>query len=169
MNRRKNFALAVVIIGAAVLLIAVIHHYQLRAAVDAYRTELKAKGELLDVAQLLPPSIPPEENGVGILRKFSALMVSSNGLLTTNVCPAMKMVAPGKAMIGWQQPDVRDYDQTNSWDDFSNVLSENAKIFEMLQQIRVKPDFDFQAQYDQGLELSYPNFYMDETWAAIRW
>lgn len=135
---------------AAAILIPVIHHYQLRAAVNAYIAELKAKGEPMELAQVLPPPVLPEQNSADTFRRAAALFEADQSLLVTNSCSAMKMVAPGKAMICWQQSDARGYDATNSWEEVTAAVALNEKSFALLQQIIEKPDFDFQIKYERG-------------------
>ncbi len=111
MSRCVKIAIIVGTVILAAILISIIHHYQLRAGVNAYIAELKAKGELLDLPQVLPPPVPPEQNDVSSLLK-AALRLETNlnlysrdwRILQQNPPPAMRMVAPGKAMIGWEQP-----------------------------------------------------------------
>ena len=81
----------------------------------------------------------------------------------------MKMVAPGRAMIRWQQPDVRDSDGTNSWRDVETAVNQNAKSFALLQQIIDQPDFDFQIKYEQGVaDLVFTNLYLVESKRAAQ-
>ena len=101
MRRRSKILIALAGALGAVILMAVIRHYQLRADTDAYIAQLKAQGERMDLASILPPPVPPEENGADTLRQVAALLDTNTTLLKTNYdIPAMKMVAPGKAMIG---------------------------------------------------------------------
>jgi hypothetical protein len=61
--RRKILIVVGVIFGVAIL-IPVIRHYQLRFAVESYVAQLKAKGEPMELAQMIPPPMPSEQNGV---------------------------------------------------------------------------------------------------------
>ncbi len=93
------------------ILIPVIHHYQLRAATEAYIAQLKAQGEPMELAQVIPPTVPPDQNSADTFRKAVALLDADQGFLGTNYgVDCMRMVAPGKAMLRWQQPDVQSYD-----------------------------------------------------------
>ena len=65
--RRKILIAAGIVLGLAIL-VPVIHHYQLRAATEAYIAQLKAQGEPMELAQVIPPPVPPEQNGA---RHFS--------------------------------------------------------------------------------------------------
>jgi len=59
MNRRRKILIAVVAALAVAVLIPVVRHYQLRFATEAYIAQLKAEGEPMDLAQVLPPTVPP--------------------------------------------------------------------------------------------------------------
>jgi hypothetical protein len=72
-------------------------------------------------------------------------------------------------MIRWQQPDVRDSDGTNSWEAVEAAVSQNAKSFELLQQIIDKPDFDFQINYEPGIaDMVFTNLGLAESKRAAQ-
>jgi transposase len=89
------------------LLILIIHHYQLRFAVKNYIAELKAKGEPMELAQVIPPPVPPDKNSAPLFWKAIARFATNNDVLTTNWLTPMQEIAPGKAVISWAQPDIR--------------------------------------------------------------
>ena len=78
MSRRRKILIIVSVAVAVAILIPCIHHYRLRAAVDAYVAELKAKGEPMELAQVIPPSAPLEQNGAEIFRKAAGLLDFGN-------------------------------------------------------------------------------------------
>ena len=156
-----------VVLGAAIL-IPVIHHYQLRFAVESYVAQLKAKGEPMELAQVIPPPVPPEQNSADIFRNadelFDVSFHADKSLLETNFVYGMRMVTLGRAMIRWQQPDIRDIDGTNSWENVTAAVVQNAKAFVLLQQIIEKPTFDFSIKYDRGVaDLNFTNFDLAES------
>jgi hypothetical protein len=106
MSRRGKILIAAGIALGLAILIPVVHHYQLRFAVESYVAELKAKGEPMDLAQVIPPPVPPVQNSAPIFLKAAALLSTSDGVLNNNPPPAMRGVAPGRAMIGWAQPEI---------------------------------------------------------------
>lgn len=147
---------------AGVILASIIRHYQLRAATTAYIAELKAKGERLDVAQLLPPPVPTDQNGSEIFRKVADLFPTNQTLLSSNFSyGGMMMVAPGKAMIRATQPDLRDFTSTNSWEDLRLSVAQNAGLFASLHQLIDKPNFDFGVDYQNGMtDLNFTNLHL---------
>jgi hypothetical protein len=154
-------------VGVATLLL-VMHHFQLKAAVNRYKAELKAKGEPMELAQVIPPPVPSEQNSADALREadasFNEAFGADKSLLETNYVSGMKMVAPATAMVRWQQPDIRDFDGTNSWENVTAAVVQNAKAFALLQRIIEKPAFGFQIQYDRGVaDLNFTNFYLSQS------
>ena len=155
MNRTRKILIVVGVVFGVAILVPVIRHYQLRFAVAAYVAGLRAKGEPMELAQVIPPPVPPEQNSADTFRNadelFDASFHADKSLLETNFIYGMRMVAPGKAMIRWQQPDIRDIDGTNSWENVTAAVVQNAKAFALLQQIIEKPTFDFKIKYEQGV------------------
>jgi hypothetical protein len=170
MSLRRKLLIAVEIVLGVAILIPVIHHYQLRAATEAYIAQLKAQGEPMELAQVIPPPVPPEQNSADTFRKAAALFDTDQSLLVTNFVSAMEMVAPSKAMVRWRQPDIRSIYGTNSWKDFETAIAQNEKSFALLQQIIAKPNFDFRIKYENGVAgLDFTNLYLPESKiAALR-
>ena len=164
MNRRRKILLTAGIFLGAAILLPVIHHYQLRAATEAYIAQLKARGEPMELAQVIPPPPPPEQNSADTFREAASLIHADKSFLATNAIYGMKMVAPGRAIVRWQQPDVRDIDGTNSWENATAAVAQNAKALTLLQQIIEKPAFDFQIKYDRGIAgINFTNLYLAES------
>ena len=154
---------------AVVLLVAVVRHYQLRAAMNAYIAQLKAQGEPMDLAQVLPPPVPPEQNSADTFRRAAALMNPYEGWWITNAAGGMRMVAPGKAMVCSQQPNIRGDTFTDSWQDAEAAIYKDKQALALLRQIIGKPDFDFQINYDAGAaDLSYTNLYLPQAKLAAQ-
>jgi hypothetical protein len=169
MSRRRKFLIVAGIVLGVAIFIPVIRHYQLRLAVVNYVAELKAKGEPMELAQVIPPPVPPEQNGAGIFCSAVALIDEDTHINYSNYVYGMTMVAPGKAMIRWQQPDVRDSEGTNSWEAVEAAVRQNAQSFALLQQITDKPDFDFQINYEPGIaDMVFTNLYLSESKRAAQ-
>jgi hypothetical protein len=173
MSRRRKILIVLGVILGVAILFPVFHHYQLRAATEAYIAQLKTQGEPMDLSQIIPPPVPAEKNSADTLREADALFDSSFGadksLLETNFVYGMRMVAPGKAMVRWQQPDVRDIDGTNTWENVQTAVVQNAKAFALLQHIIDKPTFEFPINYGRGVaDLNFTNFYLAESKRAAQ-
>jgi len=164
MSRRRKIVILVAIALGLAILIPVIRHYQLRAAVDAYVAQLKAKGEPMTLAQVIPPPVPPEQNGAGTLKKAVALFNQEHGFLSSNYVYGMKMIAPGKALIRWQQPEIREEYETDSWQDAQAAVAQNQQAFSLLRQITNTPAFDFGVKYENGVEdIDFGEFFLPES------
>ena len=84
-------------------------HYQPANALETYKKSLRDKGEKLELNEVLPPPVPAEQNCVEAVQAAFAAFSPGN----ENIPNAMRMVAPGKAIVGLSQPDVRDPEFTN--------------------------------------------------------
>ena len=131
---------------------SIIHHYQLRAAVNQYRAELKAKGDLVELSQAGPPPVAPDRDGRALLMQAIELLKNDSSLLTTNYATSMKMVAPGRAMIASRQSQVTDFETTNSWEEVAAAVQQNQKALDLLSRMVERPAVDFKMQYGIGLE-----------------
>ena len=68
-------------------------HHQPENEVEAYKKLLRAKGEKLEINEVLPSPVPPEQNCVDAVRMAFGLIHSGSGIQINQ----MQMVAPGKA------------------------------------------------------------------------
>jgi hypothetical protein len=153
MSRRRKSLIAFAVVLGAVMLVPMLRHYQLKADVARYRAELKAQGEPMDLAQVIPPSVPPGQNSAALFTNAVSLLGTNKNVLWSNLPPAMRMVAPGKAMIGWQQPDVREAIKngaSNSWEEIGAALAEERTGLDLLRQLPAEPVFDFRLNYGDG-------------------
>jgi hypothetical protein len=119
----------------------------------AYQMRLRVRGEKLDLAEVLPSPMAPEDNAAGAVEQAFALFGSG----TEEVPDAMTMVAPGRALAGWSQPDVRGYDFTNTWDEFAARVEAGRPAIELLQQVLPKPTLEFESDYKEGAQLLLPH------------
>lgn len=124
-----------------------VNHYRGKRALAEYKRQLIANGEKLTVEELIPPPPPEERDGTAIFAKASLLMRNWGGLLSTNPPNPMCMVSPGRAMISWQQSDIRDSEATNTWDEARAELEMNAEGFELLRQLIERPTLNARLDY----------------------
>ncbi len=155
MSRRRKILIFVAIVLVAAVLIPVIHHYQLRAATEAYIAQLKAQGEPMELAQVIPPPMPPEQNGVPFVTN-ALVSLRYESIAGSNTPPAMHMISPGKAIIGWQQPKIMGYSGTNTWQDLGRELSAAEGDLDSFQNLTNHPILDFNLDYEKGFDLLLP-------------
>jgi hypothetical protein len=153
MSRRSKILIGAGIVLGLVILIPVVHHYQLRFAVEKYVAELKAQGEPMELAQVIPPPVPPKQNFTALFTNAVVLLDTNENVLWTNSPPMAHGVAPGKAMIGWAQPyicELGNSGPTNSWADIDAALVKEKAALELLSQLSADSLFDFNLNYQDG-------------------
>jgi hypothetical protein len=121
--------------------------------VEAYKKSLIAKGEKLEISELLPPPVPPGQNGANVI--IEALNMATVEDYSNLVSP-MRMIAPGKAIVCFEQPEIRDDDFTNSWSNALAVVEADRPMTELLKQAVNYPIFDFYLDYNgDGRDARY--------------
>jgi hypothetical protein len=141
--------LAVLIAVAAALLM--IPHYRAKAAVKAYREQLKARGEKLTFGELAPALSHDEIAGGQEL--VSAVGMASN---FTNSPPMMKWLAPGHALVGSSEAISPADNTSNCWPEFSAVVKRRPEIAAQIREALQRPGIGFHVQYDQGYSALLP-------------
>lgn len=117
-----------------------------QSAVENYRKSLIAQGEKLEIAELVPPPVPPEQNGADIVNQAAALLNPAS-MFETNIPPAVRSIAPGKAIACFAQPDVRGYNFSNTWPNLQAAAAYNRPATTLLRQAMNFPALDFQVDY----------------------
>jgi hypothetical protein len=156
-----------ILIGIALLLgvivsVAVVHHFQLKQAVQHYQAELKDRGEPMKLAEVIPPRLPPEKNSASQFLAAASLFTTNENILTTNWPIAMRGIASGKAQILWQQKNIHDFNLTNSWEDLAEALAMNEEAFNRLAAITNRSMFDFGLRYEQRFEMLITNLVVEK-------
>ncbi|MGH7941184.1 MAG: hypothetical protein ACREFR_08955, partial [Limisphaerales bacterium] len=122
-----------------------------KKAVEAYRKFLIAKGEKLDVSELTPPPVPPEQNGADVVNEAFGLLTPEDDA-EPNLVPSMRMIAPGKAIVCFKQPYIRGWNFTNSWSNEMAVVEDDRPTTELLRQAMAYPAIDFHLDYSGDRE-----------------
>jgi len=130
-------------------------HVQPANELAAYKQFLRAKGEKLELAEVLPPPVPAESNSAAALEEAFGMYGSGSEKSPY----AMVIVAPGKALIGWKQPEALGWNFTNSWDEFATNVAVDEQAIELLHQVLDRPRLDFQHNYIGDLS-TVANYYM---------
>jgi len=120
--------------------------------IDAYKKFLRDKGEKLELSEVLPPAAASDENSADSVQAAFSLMGSG----INNIPDHMKMVAPGKALVGARQPDARGFDFTNSWEQFAATEEANRPTIDLLHQVLDRPKLDFNLNYQKGFRMLLP-------------
>lgn len=118
-------------------------HYRLKAATEKYKQQLRASGEKLSIAEVLPRHPLPEKDGTLIFREATALLRTGRNILETNTPPTMRLIAPGRALVGFAQADIRDDRAINTWDDLGEQLAAETEALDLLRELIDRPNLDF--------------------------
>lgn len=156
--RKEPVLLLVVVLLALGLGAGVMVYYQrTKRAVADYQKKLIASGEKLTVAELTPKPVSSQQNGANIFFKAITLMNISHSVLDTNPPSGMTMVAPGKARVGWAQPNLRSKEATNAWEDAIADVDNLSAALTMLEGLIEHSNLDFNVNYRLGFSMSLPN------------
>ena len=129
-------------------------HVKPENELEAYKKQLRSQGEKLEMAELIPPPPAPQDNCLEAVTNAFAIL----SVVEAKMPQAMTLVAPGKALVGWQQPDARNYDFTNSWEDFAAYVRGNEPGLAMLKQVLLRPKLFFSVNYTNGEWFWYEDF-----------
>jgi hypothetical protein len=150
----------VVGVGAVVLALLVawpvLTHYRAKARVEAHRRQLKATGEKLEISELTPlRSAEAFQNSADLMRVAARLRPSAPSY--SNSPPIMAFIAPGKALVCWQQP-VLPTDQTpNVWLGLAVEIAQNRGEIEEIGSIVQRSALAFDLDYSKGVEMPLPS------------
>src|SRR6185437_2058336 len=104
MKRRLKTLLALIAIFLLPTIWLLMSHFIAKRALEKYKAQLRAAGEKLTIAELQPSPIPPELNGAKLIERAYYMIFDApspytdhDGTIETNLPPAMRMIAPGKA------------------------------------------------------------------------
>jgi len=126
-----------------------------KKAVEAYKKSLIANGEKLDISELVPPSVPPEQNGADIVNEALGLLTPED-YEESNLIPAMQMIAPGKAIVCFEQRNPRNRYFTTSWANEMTLVEDDRPMTELLRQAMGYSAVDFHLDYGKGIVVASP-------------
>lgn len=107
----------------------------------------------MELKEVIPPPLSPAENSLELFLRAIALWNTNRTALDSNPPPLMRMVAPGKAMVAWAQPDVRKSGEdgaTNSWDEMQTAVDQDRAAIGLLHELIAHPKLDFYIAYERG-------------------
>ena len=170
MTKKKLIPLSVV--GVVLLAVAGWKSYGwwLAHKLDAYKAELAARGEKLSIQELMAERREPASNQADFV--LQALMRMRKDLrISSNPPPMMKMILPGRALVGWKLPLVvgKDYFPsgqnltmeevfiTNTWAEFAENLELPNEGLDQLRELVGQPAIDFHLDFTRGADLLLPH------------
>jgi hypothetical protein len=125
-------------------------HFRGKRALHARLAELAAQGEKLNIADLLPPPLPPEQNAALDLFALTNEVQSLKDILTS-APPSIKIPSPGRAIATWQWSfwPVSDK-QSNTWAQFETEIQPARPTLDKLQSIWHKAGSDDSYNYSNS-------------------
>ncbi len=138
--------IAVAVIVAVVAILFIVPHYRAKAAVNAYRAQLKRQGEKTTIAELVP-ALSAEESKIG------RDVVPAAGQLGnfTNTPPMMKWLAPGHVLVGWSEPVAATEYSSNCWPTMVEIAAKHRADSEALVATLQGQAMGFPVNYAAGL------------------
>lgn len=111
MRWQVKFALAFAAVALFGVLFVWLEHERAKAGLAAYKQQMVARGEKLDLKDHLPPMPKPEENAApGVIAALAKLDKTPRPRAA-----AMVMAASGRARVTWQQAELPDADHADVW------------------------------------------------------
>src|SRR3989442_13053999 len=97
---RRKILLGVALFLALLVLLPVVVHFRMKAAVEAYNSQLRAQGEKLTIDELISQSPTNGSNGaVALLSAASRMRFRNDGFELQR----MKFLSPARAPAPWAQ------------------------------------------------------------------
>jgi len=154
---RRTPGIAIIAVVALGVLLAILVNVRARREVAAYKARLAAQGEKLGVDELTPsPSLAGRTSANRLLH--AAWQLTPGTMLTTTIPGAMRPVGPGKAVVAWKQPELRDPGRaTNTWETVGADLAGNERVLQEIREILRDSTFDIGLDYRQGFNLLLPH------------
>ena len=151
MSLRTKFRAGVLLALGLAMAWPIAAHYRAKWKVELYRRELKAKGEKVAISELIPPRLIDSPNGARALLTVGGRLSS---LDLSNLPPTMKLLAPGHALVAWNQAFLPTADSTNIWPGLSGTLDQNGNIIADARAALEDPVIAFDLNYSQGFNLA---------------
>jgi hypothetical protein len=155
---KLNRRVLICVLGVALLvpLLVVLHNYRTRRALAARKAQLVSQGERLTVEGLTPLSSPEAQRAASDLLQ-AAWRLGSGAVIPQNLPRGMFFIAPGKAGVGWKQPDIRTPESTNTWEELAAQLKVNELALEQIREALKCPRLDMNLNYKMGFNLTLPH------------
>src|SRR5947208_4665291 len=97
---RRKILLELALFLALLVLLPVVTHFRKKAAVEGYKMQLRAQGEKLTVAELIPPTLTNGPNGAAALLSAASRLPPRDWRYMVS---RMQPLAPTRARVAWAQ------------------------------------------------------------------
>ncbi|MDB6121766.1 MAG: hypothetical protein JWQ71_759 [Pedosphaera sp.] len=147
---RTKTAIALISLFSLLFLFVCIEHFRGSWALRSRLKELTTKGEKLSISELIPPSVPLEQNAAqdlfALTNEFKAF-----DKIADSAPPRMRISSPGHAVVS-RQWDFWPLTKTesNTWAKFTVTLAPTKASLHGLQSVWSKTGFDDGYDYSKG-------------------
>lgn len=131
-----------------------LEHERAKARLAAFKADLIAKGEKLAIADHVPKLPPALSNAA------PDFLAAANRLteLKAEWQPSrMRMVAPGKARVTWQQPELPTDKEPDLWPFIAAHVEDNRHLLAEMAVALERPEMVFNLDYSKGFNLPLPH------------
>ncbi|MCI0627624.1 MAG: hypothetical protein L0387_39240 [Acidobacteria bacterium] len=135
-----------------VLIAVLVERVRGQLAVRSWKKEMLARGEKINVIELIPAPSPPEMNAAPGLIAAAKQLPS----VPTNVPPLLKFLTPEQAIVSsaleiWEMEKLNGKGVvTNTWADVDHELESATKLLAQMIETLQKPSFNSGAAYTNG-------------------
>jgi len=157
LRKRTVLLLVVAVLALGLGTGAIIAHQRGKRALADYQQLLIATGERLTVEELVPQPVASGQNGALLFYRAITLLNVPPNVLDTNPPSGMTPVAPGKARVGWAEPNLRSSEATNTWDEAIWAAEKISGSLDTLAELIERPTLDFGLNYQMGFTMRLPN------------
>jgi hypothetical protein len=146
-NRRATILVGIAVPVVVALCFPVVAHFRAKAAAERFKAQLRAQGEKLSIAELVPRLPEAGANGAS---EFLAAQARLSAMPHQIQPTAMRGVRPGRARIAWQQPVLPTDQSSNVWPELRACVAKNSTALGNLRAALRQPVLQFQVNYHQG-------------------
>jgi len=126
--------------------------YRSIRALENYKAELRAKGEKLTIAELIPIAPLNESNGMSSFRMHAGMIETRQ----EDYSRPMRLVGSNHALVSWQQPVPDGPWSANTWTNLIVWLETNAPVLVDIHADLAKPVLFDLIDYSVGYDFALP-------------
>lgn len=151
-QNKRRFWKGVLIALVVLFVLAVAEHHRRKWRLEAYKAELLKQGMIFDLAKLVPPVPPEEENGATI---FNEAMAQLDVVPLTNFLTAtpLKYETPERARVEWRYRTHNLKEMLIAREQLVEVVERNQAVLENIRKAAQRPHMNFQLDFLQLYEL----------------
>jgi hypothetical protein len=156
MLKRRLKLLGKILLALVVLFVAFLlfERFCGQYSLALFKRRLAAKGESLEVHKLIVPPLADADNGASEILGVKPSFTEGKAI-PRNYPPKMRLMATGRALVGFREDYWVDEKITNTWEEVSSDLATNRQALEQLRAALAKPGFDFKLDHSHGFEMDF--------------